>query len=578
VGSPLSSPGKQLRALILVRLIAVTCIALPRYWLGTSSEIGTQSPSSGFLFNLARQIYGETQTWQVTLLLVSVYLLSLLYAVLLLKLPHRLTLQALTQTSVDLLLVSAMVLIFGGIYSPLSLLYPMVLVVAAFHGKGRLPATTFATAALVLYTGVMLGELYSWRLPVRGQDLDVGDLSRTLYNVAVALVGFYGTTFLGSALARRTEMAEAALAVERGELADLRIIYQDIIQSINSGLITTDLRGKITSVNRAGEVILKIPASQLLYQPIQHCGLYTEESWRLASEQSGQRERYRDEVRLEQDSGVVHVGCSVSHLQEANGDNSGYIVIFQDLTDYRQLQHELQMKDRMAAVGELAAGLAHEIGNPLAAISGSAQMLAGKFQDDAEKSGLLGIILKESRRLDRTIKGFLQFARPMERSPHRFDLAAQLKENFALLRNSEEVSPKHTLRLDLKPDTAMVTADPDQMSQIFWNLVRNALRAMPDGGTLTVRGQPLSNGSYAMHIIDTGHGIPEEELQGLFHPFRSFFDGGVGIGMAIVYRIVQEHGGTVRVDSMTGEGTDICVELPNRLPPPKPRERQGDTP
>ena len=550
-----------------MRLAAVTIIGLPRFWFDPH-QISAPARSVGFVGNLANQIYSSTQVWQVTYLVVAVYLLSLLYAILLLKLPQRLNAQALLQTSVDIMLVSGMVLIFGGIYSPLSLLYPMVIVVAVFHVKGRMPATTFATAALALYTVVMLGELYSWELPTLERNLDVGDLSRTLYNVAVALVGFYGTALLGAALARRTQLAEAALAAERGELADLKIIYQDIIQSINSGLITTDLDGTITSLNRAGEEILKMSATELQFQPITRSGLYNEEGWRIAAAQCGQRERYRDEVRLERAGEVVHVGCSVSHLQEANGQESGYIVIFQDLTDYRRLQRELQMKDRMAAVGELAAGIAHEIGNPLAAISGSAQMLAGRVAEEGDKAGLLRIILKESQRLDRTIKGFLQFARPRERSLRHFDLAAQLAENFALLRNSGEVSPQHTLRLDLRPESTIVMADPDQMSQIFWNLVRNALRAMPDGGTLTVKGRQLEDGGYAMHIIDTGHGIPEAEQQQLFHPFRSFFDGGTGIGMAIVYRIVQEHGGTVRVESTSGEGTDICVELPSRLSSP----------
>jgi two-component system sensor histidine kinase PilS (NtrC family) len=225
------------------------------------------------------------------------------------------------------------------------------------------------------------------------------------------------------------------------------------------------------------------------------------------------------------------------------------------------MQEDLRMKDRMVAVGELAAGLAHEIGNPLAAISGSVQMLAGRVDGDPAQRKLIEILLKESHRLDRTIKGFLRFARPRERSSVSFDIARLLAENVELLRNSEEVSERHRLEMELDPPSARLFADPDQISQIFWNLARNSLRAMPDGGTLRVVGR-FAGEWYRLQVIDTGRGMTEEQRTNLFHPFQSFFDGGTGIGMAIVYRIVQDHGGRLRVDSRPGAGTTITVELP----------------
>jgi two-component system sensor histidine kinase PilS (NtrC family) len=236
-------------------------------------------------------------------------------------------------------------------------------------------------------------------------------------------------------------------------------------------------------------------------------------------------------------------------------------VIFQDLTHWRKLREELRLKDRMAAVGEMAAGLAHEIGNPLAAISGSVQMLAGAPANETAQRRLVEILLKESQRLDRTIKGFLRFARPKDRSNIPFDIAHLLAENFELLKNSEEVSARHTLEIELDPPSAHLLGDPDQVSQIFWNLARNSLRAMPEGGILRVVGA-LGENAYLFQMIDTGRGMSEEQRANLFHPFRSFFDGGTGIGMAIVYRIVQDHGGRLHVDSRPGGGTTITVELP----------------
>jgi two-component system sensor histidine kinase PilS (NtrC family) len=219
------------------------------------------------------------------------------------------------------------------------------------------------------------------------------------------------------------------------------------------------------------------------------------------------------------------------------------------------------MKDRMAAVGQLASGLAHEIGNPLAAISGSVQMLSYSFEGEPQENKLLGIINKESQRLNRTIKSFLKFARPKERSLVRFDISAQLTENMELLRNSAEVAEEHELIVDVWPASQSIVGDPDQISQIFWNLARNAIRAMPDGGRLRVEGT-LAESAYRITFRDTGKGMSEEERANLFHPFRSSFDGGTGIGMAIVYQIVQEHGGRLKVASRQGVGSEITVELP----------------
>ncbi len=188
-------------------------------------------------------------------------------------------------------------------------------------------------------------------------------------------------------------------------------------------------------------------------------------------------------------------------------------------------------------------------------------MMTRSFAGEDSQRKLLEIIHKESQRLDRTIKGFLKFARPKERSSVRFDIAALLTENMELLRNSPEVSSEHQLILDLAPSSVSILADPDQISQIFWNLARNALRAMPEGGTFRVEGR-LSPEVYRIAFIDTGCGMSEEEQAKMFHPFHSSFDGGTGIGMAIVYQIVQEHGGRLRLDSRPGVGSEFVVELP----------------
>jgi two-component system, NtrC family, sensor histidine kinase PilS len=487
------------------------------------------------------------------------FLATLVYIALLSVLRRQPTVQAYVQFFGDLLLITALVYHLGGIASPFSMLYLIVIAVASALLRRR-AGVTVASAAYLLYAGLILALYFHLLVP---PDTAQGAVSvwRLAYNLAVHGFGFYAVALLTSFLAHNVTRAERELEEKSEHLADLQVVHRDVIQSISSGLITTDLDGGVTSVNQAGLAILGRPERALVGVPIQQSDLFSAQQWAELTAASEMRGRLRSEIELMRGAEIRAIGFSISQLNDAFGLHRGYIVVFQDLTRWRRLQEELRIKDRMAAVGELAAGLAHEIGNPLAAISGSVQMLSSTLKGNPAQGKLIEILLKESQRLDRTIKGFLRFARPRERSSVSFDVAHLLAENFELLKNSQEVSDRHRLKIALEPASARLIADPDQVSQIFWNLARNALRAMPDGGTLEVVGR-LVEGCYRLQVIDTGRGMSEEQRANLFHPFHSLFDGGTGIGMAIVYRIVQDHGGHLRVDSRPGGGTTITIELP----------------
>jgi two-component system sensor histidine kinase PilS (NtrC family) len=572
--SPLT---RQLRWLIGIRLVVITSILLPYFLLNLqpppaveevplqtaapprapqlppgaapSAEELLREPSSGIAPRTLYTLAGLT------------YLASFFYIGLLRLLPGRDALLAHVQFLGDLLLITALVYVTGGIPSPFSIFYLVVISVASALLRRR-AGLTVATAAYALYAGLLLALYAGWLPPAHGGPATVADGTfRLVYNLVVNLFAFYAVAILTSTLAHRITRAERELAEKREDLADLQVVHRDVIESINSGLITTDLDGVVTSVNRAGEEILGTAAADLVGRPLHGTLLLPEARWQELVGASDPDRKLRSDVEIPRRGETVYVGFSISRLTDADGTRRGYILIFQDLTRWRQLQEEVRLKDRMAAVGELAAGIAHEIGNPLAAISGSVQLLARSRDGSGADRKLIDILLKESQRLDRTIKGFLRFARPRERATVLFDIAALLAENFELLRNSEEVTPRHRLELDLDPPAAKLIADPDQVSQIFWNLARNALKAMPAGGTLRVVGR-LGGGRYRIRFTDTGHGMAVEERANLFHPFKSFFDSGSGIGMAIVYRIVQEHRGKIRVDSRPGAGTTISIELP----------------
>jgi two-component system sensor histidine kinase PilS (NtrC family) len=227
----------------------------------------------------------------------------------------------------------------------------------------------------------------------------------------------------------------------------------------------------------------------------------------------------------------------------------------------KKLEAEMRLKDRMAAVGELSAGIAHEIRNPLAAIAGSAQVLRNSQSLTPQEHRLMGIVLKESERLNKSIADFLRFVRPQEKHAVEFDVAASLAETLELFANSPELRADHAIRREIDPPSFHLVGDADQIRQVFWNLARNAMQAMPNGGTLLVRGSVTAD-EYQIVFSDSGRGMSEGDLRRLFQPFRTNFPTGTGLGMAISYRIVQEHGGRIDVASRVGAGTTITVSLP----------------
>jgi two-component system sensor histidine kinase PilS (NtrC family) len=229
----------------------------------------------------------------------------------------------------------------------------------------------------------------------------------------------------------------------------------------------------------------------------------------------------------------------------------------------KKMEAELRLKERMAAVGELSAGIAHEIRNPLAAIAGSVQMLKNSKSFTPQEERLMSIVLKESERLNKSIAEFLRFVRPQEKRTAEFDIAASLSETLDLLANSPELSKSHQIHREIDPPSFTLVGDPDQIRQVFWNLARNAVQAMQEGGLLTVRTE-IEDGEYRIVFGDSGRGMSTADQRRLFQPFRTNFPSGTGLGMAISYRIVQEHGGRIDVVSREGIGTVITVSLPLR--------------
>jgi two-component system sensor histidine kinase PilS (NtrC family) len=502
-------------------------------------------------------------------LAVSAYVLTLVHAAVR-RIGRFEVAQAYAQLTGDALVVTGFVYFTGGTESPFSFLY-LPGIVAGCILLWRRGGFTTALISWFLYAGLVL-LMQRGVLAPPAQALfteQAVPAVRAVYSLLAHLVSFLALATLASHLTENLRRTGQELEQRRGDFLDLRALYDNIIDSINSGLLTTDADGRITFANRAAAEITGRPAEMLRLRTIpeilgQPKALLDQIRAALDS-----RRRHRFEIDYHDDAGRdLFLGFTVSILRERDGRSVGMIFIFQDLTDIRVLEEEVALKKHMASLGEMAAGMAHELRNPLASISGSVQVLRRELRPQGEAGTLMDIVVKESKRLDGTIRDFLMFAKPGRFHPEKADVARLLSETLSLLENSDERRPDHRILTDVGRARVLATVDVNRLRQVFWNLAKNALKAMPEGGTLKARARSTDAGP-VIDFSDSGIGMSEKEVASNFEPFRGSFPSGSGLGLAIVYRIVQEHGGRIQVRSRPGQGTTVTLSLPRAAAAPR---------
>jgi two-component system sensor histidine kinase PilS (NtrC family) len=465
--------------------------------------------------------------------------------------------EAYLQLTGDLALVSALVYFSGASDSVFTFLYLVVIASAAFFLL-RPGAILIASFASVLYGALV--EMTAYEIippPPLFYRADWTSPS-LLFSLGFTVAGFYGVAVLASLIAEKLHLARREITDRRVEFDRMRALHADVIESMSSGLATVDASGALTLLNRAGGEILERVPAETKGLALWDIGLVSEEEWTRATSEWFRAPATRGETELGPPERRRVVGYSIRKLK----GTAGFLLLFQDLTDVKKLEQEARSREKLAAVGQLAAGIAHEIRNPLASISGSAQMLGHDMRTGSSERRLVEIIVAESKRLSKILEEFLSYARPNPRNNLVFDVGATLSEAMDLFSHSDEVGDHHLLNLEVE-SAISVFGDPDQVRQIFWNVARNAIAAMPDGGILDVTGR-VEGSWYAIRFHDTGRGMTPDRRDVLFQPFATAFDGGTGLGMAIVRRLVDEHGGRIEVDSRPGFGTSIDIYLPRR--------------
>jgi two-component system sensor histidine kinase PilS (NtrC family) len=492
------------------------------------------------------------------------FFFSLIFS-LLLNRVRRLELFCYVQIACDLFLETGLIHYTGGLESGFSFIYIFSIIAGAslLQRRGSL---LVASVSSILFGSLVNLEFYRILPHVRlfGSKWPYQP-GYAFFLVFVNIAAFFLVALLSSHLAERLREAGAKLEQRSADLYDLQSLYRDVVANISSGLMTLDRNGQIMSFNQAAQDMTGYTGGEMIGKSWRESP-FSQSKYILAFFQDGASfpSGISSEMQIRRKDGQwVPIGIGLSALRDGEGNTVGLIGIFRDLTDIKKMEAQLRRADRLAAIGQLAAGLAHEIRNPLAAISGSLQLLREEGTFSRGDRRLLDIVLREAERLKLISGQFLDFVRPKFPSSRSLELNSLLEETAFLLEKSSGHGSRSRISLEKSPSPVYLEADPDQIKQMTWNISLNALEAMPQGGELNIRlkDQRDTDRSILLEFRDQGEGIAPDQMEHIFDPFYTTKDGGTGLGLSIAQKIVDSLGGRIEVESRLGEGTTFRVFL-----------------
>jgi two-component system sensor histidine kinase PilS (NtrC family) len=484
------------------------------------------------------------------------------------------------QHTVDVLLITFLIYLTGGIESFFVIAYIFSIISGSIilYKRG---AYFIASISSIAYGTFLDLEFYGLIHPMYN-SLSSGyhfGSSYVLYRILVYVLAFFVVAFLSSHLAEELRRKKTELIQKQDDYEKLEAFNRHIVQSLDSGLLTIDSNGRITSLNKTAQKILGLNPEETDGDHIKRLFPDIDEALFSMAEHSAKASPYEryETTFVDKIGKTLFLGFSVSPLRDNNDRVIGKTFIFQDITKFKEMEDQVKRSDRMATIGEFAAGIAHEIRNPLTSLSGSIQVLKEELELKGPNRHLMDIILRESERLNNLITDFLLFAQPSRTNKEHLDICEVIDETLQLFDNSPGHNQAIKIIKELQREVFLL-GDPHQLKQLFWNLFINAAQIMPNGGELRVnletfkadgassqlkRGNKRDTSPYArVSVSDTGDGIKPTEKEKIFEPFFTTKEGGTGLGLAIVHRIVENHEGSISVTSQRGKGTTFEIFLP----------------
>lgn len=561
---------QKIKSLIIARLL-----------IGTTLLLGTAIPLevSGF-YSVSRFLFP---------LVTSILVLTIIYSGLL-NIVSNLRMHAYIQLIGDIILETVIIMATGGIESPFSILYVITIIVASYIIPRRGSFTT-AIFISIVFGGIVLCQYQGWTgwWPVSTNWILLPPPTFAAYIIFINIVGYYLTAFLANNLSERIRRMNLLLLNRNVQYSYLWTLNRRIVNEIPSGVITTTKEGELLSVNPSAKRLLQL--SDGSDQQMNLASIFPEYLAQSITRIAGLDQPVKREIQYQYQQGTetVWLLVEVITLEQRMRDPARLMLILNDVTDEKKIEEIKRKAQRWSTVAEVSAGMAHEIRNPLASISGSIEVLRQQLDLSDSQSRLMNIIIRESERLNKLISDFLDLARPRKPEFQIVQVSQVLHELVTLMKSNDSFNERVELLEDLD-DTVEIELDRDQFTQMVWNLFKNAMDAMPEGGQLAVSAgicdetemshrvidNQLRSPFFRLTIADTGVGMEQEIISRIFDPFTTFKRRGVGIGLAIVYRIVENHKGTIRVASKLKKGTTFHVDLPLRQQREKAVEQEGD--
>ncbi len=543
---------KNLAWLILTRLIVVSL------FLASITYFNIRQPD----------LFPHQMLWNVARLIIFTYGFSIISLLLIRYYPSIISPLGYAQIVWETLFVSILVVITGGITSTYGFFYNLAIINACYL-FGRREALYTASFCGIIY-GLILELHYFGRLENLGLLRELGDLygpNHILSLMFTNFLAFFLTAILTGYLAERARRSESALKEKVVDYEDLERVNSIIVSTLDSGLVTINSKGRVRVFNRYASELTGID-QQKAYD-LELAEIFPE----IDIEYYQNNYQERKEICYTSKNGVKKIlSIKTAPLSDKDGNLLGAVIDFKDLTEIRAMEARLKKTDRLAAIGELSARMAHEVRNPLASISGSVQLISDSALVPASEKKLLDIILRETWRLDNMLREFLLYSRPVTPEIIRFSLNALISDLVSLIKGDERfaaVSIKNAIMDDVD-----ICADHDQFRQVIWNLLINAAESMDSGGEISLyadiqKGIVPSSGKRLLNlkISDSGVGISKKDLELVFEPFFTTKAGGTGLGLATVYRILEAHDFLISVESTLGQGTcfTICVPIPENI-------------